>query len=248
MKALILAAGYGTRLYSLGKNTPKALLEIKGRPLVNYVLEKIAPLPGLDEVILATNNKFYAAFQDWAEQQTASPHPIHVVNDGTNTPEDRLGSIGDIDFVLKKRAVEEDMLVVGGDNLFDDDLGAYIGFALKKSPSVTIGLYDIADTQEAGKFGVVELDAQRRLISFEEKPAQPQSTLVAMCLYFFPRESLGFIADYLAESKTCDTTGDYIRWLHKGKDVYGFQFSGKWYDIGSVETYKQAQEKFQSPG
>ena len=246
MKALILAAGYGTRLYSLVKDTPKALLEIKAKPLVNYILEKVAALPDLDEVILVTNNKFYAAFQDWAERQTACPHPIHVINDGTNTPEDRLGSIGDIDFVLKKRTVDDDMLVIGSDNLFDYDLDAYIGFALKKVPSVTIGLYDLGDREEARKFGVVVLDAQGRVISFEEKPAQPTSTLVAMCLYFFPRKSLGFIADYLAESGTSDAAGDYIWWLHKRKNVYGFQFTGKWYDIGSVETYKQAQEKFPS--
>ncbi|MCK4881553.1 MAG: nucleotidyltransferase family protein [Candidatus Omnitrophica bacterium] len=244
MKALILAAGYGTRLYALVKDTPKALLPIHERPLIDYILDRIKDLDGLDGLVLVTNDKFYLVFQEWAEQHKDFPHKIRVVNDGTKTPEDRLGSIGDIEFALKEAQLDDDVLVIGGDNLFDYNITEYIEFAKAKSPSVSIGLYDVGDLQEATKFGVVGLDDSSKIVSFEEKPEEPQSTLVAMCFYYLPRNSLGLINDYLVESKKSDTAGDYIRWLYQKNDVYGFTFTGKWYDIGSVEAYKEAQEKF----
>ncbi|HBR15154.1 MAG TPA: nucleoside-diphosphate-sugar pyrophosphorylase [Candidatus Omnitrophica bacterium] len=256
MKALILAAGYGTRLYALGENTPKALLPIQDKPLVNYILDKIEKLPGLDEVLLVTNNKFYPVFEDWAKklresiQGGAGPGkpsfslPVRVVNDGTNTPEERLGSIGDIDFVLRQTSLNDDLLVVGGDNLFDYKLDEYIVFAKERSPAVTIGLYDIKNREEAKKFGVVDLDPRKRIVSFQEKPALPKTTLIAMCFYYFPKKSLGLVSAYLSETVKSDAAGDYIRWLHQENPVYGFQFTGKWYDIGSLEAYQEAQENF----
>lgn len=243
MKVLILAAGYGTRLYALVKDVPKALLEINGKPLVDYILEKIAPLQGLKEIILVTNNKFYPLFRDWAKKKRF-PCPLDIVDDKTTTPQKRLGSIGDIDFVLQQKAIQDDLLVIGGDNLFDFALGPYIVFAKGKSPCVTIGLYDIQDLQEARKFGVVSLNTDHKIVGFEEKPQHPISTLIAMCCYYLPEKSLGFIREYLLESKKSDTSGDYIRWLHQQHDVYGFTFTGRWLDIGSIESYKEAQEKF----
>lgn len=244
MKVLILAAGYGTRLYSLIKDTPKALLEINEKPLINYILDRIVDLNGLEEVILVTNDKFYSIFKEWAQKQEKFPHPIKIVNDGTKTPEGRLGSIGDIEFALKQEKVNDDVLVIGSDNLFDYNINDYVKFAQKKSPAVSIGLYDIGDLSEATLFGVVTLGKDEKVTSFEEKPQKPQSTLVAMCFYYLPKYSLGLIGDYLLESGKSDTTGDYIRWLVESNDVYGFKFVGKWYDIGSVEAYKEAQEKF----
>lgn len=244
MKVLILAAGYGTRLYALVKDKPKALLEINQKPLISFILDRIEHLNGLDEVMLVTNNKFYSVFQEWAQKQTAFPYKIKIINDGTQTPEDRLGSIGDIEFALKQQRVHDDVLVIGGDNLFDYNIDDYIEFARIKAPSVSLGLYDVGDLKEATKFGVVALGADNKVVSFEEKPEKPKSTLVGMCFYYLPKKSLGLIRDYLIESKKSDTAGDYIRWLHEKKNVYGFKFVGKWYDIGSVEAYKEAQEKF----
>jgi glucose-1-phosphate thymidylyltransferase len=244
MKVLILAAGYGTRLYALVKDTPKALLEINGRPLVNYILDKVKGIKGLNEVVLVTNNKFYEIFREWAGRQTGFKCPIRIVNDGTTTPEGRLGSIGDIEFALKEARITDDVLVVGGDNLFDYNILDYIAFAREKAPSVSLGLYDIGNLKEATKFGVVGLDKNAKVISFQEKPQKPPSTLVAMCFYYLPKSSLGLIHDYLIESTKSDTAGDYIRWLYQKHDVYGFKFTGKWYDIGSIEAYQEAQEKF----
>lgn len=244
MKVLILAAGYGTRLYPLIKDTPKALLEINNKSLLNYIFDRIGKIDGLNEVILVTNDKFYLAFDQWAKRQIEFSQPITIVNDKTKTPEDRLGSIGDIDFVLKHTTVDDDMLVIGSDNLFDYNIDEYIQFAQEKTSSITVGLYDINDLIEASKFGVVTLGDNGKIESFEEKPAQPKSSLVAMCFYYLPKNSLGLIGKYLLESNKSDKAGDYICWLCRNSNVYGFQFTGKWYDIGSVEAYKEAQEKF----
>lgn len=244
MKVLILAAGYGTRLYPLVKDAPKALLEINEKPLINYILDRISNLNGLNEVIIVTNDKFYSIFKEWAHKQKGFPFPIKVVNDGTKTPEDRLGSIGDIEFTLKQGKIDHDVLVIGSDNLFNYNIDEYVLFAQKKSPSISIGLYDIDDLGAATRFGVVTLGNDSKIASFEEKPKKPRSTLVAMCFYYLPKNSLGLIGDYLLECGKSDTAGDYIRWLVGNNAVYGFKFIGKWYDIGSIEAYKEAQEKF----
>ena len=134
--------------------------------------------------------------------------------------------------------------MIGSDNLFDYNIDEYVTFAQEKSSAVSIGLYDINDLNEAKQFGVVTLGREGKIASFEEKPRNPQSTLVAMCFYYLPKNSLGLIGDYLLECGKSDTAGDYIRWLVENNDVYGFKFVGKWYDIGSIEAYKEAQERF----
>ena len=244
MKVLILAAGYGTRLYPLVKDTPKPLLQVAKKPLINHLMDKIAGFEDLKEVLVVTNNKFHTHFLQWAEKNKKFSAAIHIINDGTNSPEDRLGSVGDIRFVLQNHKVSDDLLVLGGDNLFDYELTGYIRFAQEKKPQVTIGLYDIGDIKEAKNFGVVQIDKSGKVISFEEKPAAPKSSLIAMCSYYFPKSSLGLVEEYLQKSKRADQAGDYIRWLSEEKGVYGFKFQGKWYDIGSVESYKEAQVKF----
>ncbi|MBF0533132.1 MAG: nucleotidyltransferase family protein [Candidatus Omnitrophica bacterium] len=244
MKVLILAAGYGTRLYPIIKDTPKALLEINGRPLTNYILDRFNGIADVNEVIIVTNNKFYQHFLQWRDGQKGLPYRITVVNDLTQTPEDRLGSIGDIDFAIRAARLDEDIVVVGGDNLFDFNIREYLAFAGQQREAVTIGLYDIGSLKDAVKFGVVGTDKNNKIISFQEKPAEPKSTLIAMCFYYFPKATLGFVADYLAQVKKSDTAGDYIRWLREKKEVYGFKFSGQWYDIGSVEAFYEAQKAF----
>ncbi len=244
MVILILAGGYGTRLAELGKNTPKALLKVQDRYLLDHILDKLKPLPGVKELVLVTNNRFYGIFLQWAKAHAGHGVPVTIVNDGTNTPEDRLGSIGDIDFVIRQKNVQDDLLVVGGDNLFGAALDEYIRFSQANAPTVTIGLYDVRSLEEAKRFGVVEVDAQGKIKSFEEKPAQPRSSLIGMCLYYLPKKSLGLIENYLVESGKSDTAGDYIRWLCKKSEVFGFKFQGKWYDIGSIESYREAQNDF----
>ena len=244
MKALILAAGYGTRLYSLIQNTPKAFLKINGKPLIHYLLEKLNNLNDLSEVLVVTNNKFFVSFEDWAKQQDHFSFSIRIINDKTNSAEDRLGSIGDIQYVLQENGMNHDLLVMGSDNLFDYRLKDFISFSQKKSPGISIGVYDIGSLENAQLFGVVRIDQEDKVVSFEEKPENPQSSLVAMCLYYFPKDSLPLVEAYLKETKKSDRAGDYIRWMQGKKSVFGFKFIGKWYDIGSVESYREAEKNF----
>ena len=246
MLVLILAAGYGTRLYPLTINTPKPLLPCGHKPIINFLLDKVEGFHGLSRVIVITNDRFYKNFVDWAKENKSFRVPIDILNDGTTTPEDRLGAIGDIDFTLKKYGLKEDLLVMGGDNLFDYGLNDYIAACAKNAPKATIGLYDLGDIESAKKFGVVQLNSKNEVVSFEEKPAAPKSTLIGMCLYHLPKDSLGFVAQYLKETKKSDTTGDYIKWLSQKAGVYGFTFKGQWFDIGSIEAYNQAQKDFKS--
>ena len=245
MKALILAAGYGTRLMPIIKDTPKALIEIQGQPLINYILERVEPLKGLNEIFIVTNDKFFGHFKKWAaEYQKHCRYPISLINDGTKENEKRLGSVGDMAFVLEQKRIAEDFFVIGGDNLFDDSLENFVAFASTKPQAVTIGLYDVGSYEKAKSFGVVALNAKNKVVDFQEKPEVPQSTLIAMCCYYFSKPALRTIKDYLSVSDKTDRAGDYIKWLSQKIDVFGFKFSGKWYDIGNIESYHEAQKNF----
>ena len=244
MKILILAGGYGTRLYPIVKDIPKALLEVHGKPLITFALEKFLKVDGVDEVCVVTNDKFAPLISAWADKHNGKPFRIRVVNDGTRTPEERLGAIGDLLYVLDHEGSPSDWVVIGSDNLFDGGIGRFIDLSCAKAPAVTIGCYDIGDIKKAGNYGVIELDASGKILSLEEKPKEPKSALISMCLYFFPKDSLGFIRTFVDETNSRDTTGGYIQWLYKKSDTYGFKFQGEWYDIGSLESYQDAQQNF----
>jgi glucose-1-phosphate thymidylyltransferase len=245
MKIMVLAGGYGTRLYSIIKDTSKALLKINNKALVDHILERFYPVPGITEVVVVTNNKFYAQFESWRTESTA-PFTIRIVNDQTNTPETRLGSVGDMHYVWKHEHTADDWMVVGGDNLFDFKIDPFIAYAQGKRPHVAMGVYDIGKVSGAAKFGVVQLNEEGRLVGFVEKPKHPQSSLVAMCFYYFPKESLPLVNTYIEEGGSPDAVGGLIQWLYEKNNVYGFQFQGKWYDIGSFESLKEAQQVFSS--
>jgi glucose-1-phosphate thymidylyltransferase len=244
MKILILAAGYGTRLQAIAKDIPKPLLPINGKPMLNFIVDELSQINDVSEYVVVTNNKFYEQFQRWQEAQGKLKSRIRIVNDGTNSNDDRLGSVGDMRFVWEREKELDDWLVVGGDNLFDFDLSAFAVMAKAKAPAVTVGVYDIKDISQAHMFGILSLDKNGKVVSFEEKPAKPKSTLVTMCFYHFPKQTIGFISQYFKESSASDAAGGYIKWLSEKKEVYGFQFQGTWYDIGSVESYYEAQNKF----
>jgi len=244
MKALILAAGYATRLYPLTKEYPKPLLEVKSRPLVDYILDKLCSVEAIDEILVVTNNKFFLKFKDWAKGKKIKIK-LTIVNDLTKSLEDRLGAIGDMNFVIEKKRPNDDLLVIGGDNLFNEGLEGFIEFAKVKAPSPVIGIYDLKNIKEAHKYGVIKLDKNCKVVDFKEKPKLPKSTLVAMCLYYFPKEKLGLIKKYLKDKKNKqDATGYYIDWLRKKEAIYGFTFHGAWYDIGDAKFYNKAKASF----
>lgn len=244
MKALILAAGYATRLYPLTIEYPKPLLTVRHRHIIDYIIDKLKTVKRIDEIIVVTNSKFISRFESWRRRYRFRKR-ISLVDDLTEDHNDRRGAIGDMDFVIGYRRIKDDLLVIGGDNLFDGNLKKFLSFSGTKAPHPVIGAYDIKDIREAKKYGIVKIDSKKQVIDFKEKPARPKSTLVAMCLYYFPKESLGLIREYLDGQKNKqDATGFYIEWLRKKVAVYAFVFKGRWYDIGDHKFYNEARDKF----
>jgi glucose-1-phosphate thymidylyltransferase len=247
MKALILAAGYATRLYPLTKKYPKPLLEVKGRPIIDYIIDKLDSVSSIDEIYIVTNSKFISEFRKWVKV-VKSPKKITLVNDLTKNNQDRLGAIGDINFVVKKKKVQEDLLVVGGDNLFSGSLSGFLDAAGKNISNPCIGLFRLKRKQDASRYGVVKLNSSRKVVSFQEKPKHPGSNLVAMCLYYISKNHLNLLNAYTQDKKikvgVADATGSYIAWLKDKVDVYGYVFSGSWFDIGDYKYLNTAKEKF----
>jgi glucose-1-phosphate thymidylyltransferase len=245
MRALILAAGYATRLYPLTKNWPKPLLLIKEQPLISHIMRRVVPLPGLREIIVITNDKFYPHFSGWARQVRCGK-PLRVLSDGTGSEETRLGAIGDIDYVMRQGFGDDDLLVIGGDNLFTFDLVPFVSFAQTKPHDCTVGLYDIKDPGLINQFGVVTLDSQGQVVRFQEKPRQSSSTLVSMCIYYFPGAALAQVPEYLSGNRSSDAPGHYVSWLVSQATVWGFAFAGEWYDIGDIITFYHASVNFKT--
>ncbi|HYZ77800.1 MAG TPA: nucleotidyltransferase family protein [Gaiellaceae bacterium] len=231
MRALILAAGYATRLYPLTRDRPKPLLDVGGRALVDWILDRIAEVSEIEEVHLVTNAKFAPAFRAWA--------PPHVVvhDDGTRDEEDRLGAIGDLAFV---GLGGDDLLVVAGDNLFDFSLRELVAFWRAKGRASAVALYDVGDVELARKYGIVELDEQARIVSFLEKPDDPPSTLAATATYLFHREHLALVPRYLEEGNSPDQPGRFVAWLQAREPVYGYRLEGEWLDIGDHDQLRHA--------
>lgn len=239
MTALILAAGYGTRLYPLTLNIPKTLLEIGNKYLIDFLIEKVSSL-GIEGICVVTNDKFYKDFLQWKKKYSFT---INLLNDGTSCVEDRLGAIGDIEFSVDRLSIKDDLLVIGGDNLFDWDLENFYEYCHKINKPV-VGLYNVKDSHILKRFGVVEINQQNKIVDFEEKPEHPKSNLAATCIYFFPYDSFVLMREYSSIKKDKDTTGQYIRWLAQKVDVYGYVFEGLWLDIGHKDALERAKEIF----
>lgn len=240
MKALILAAGYATRLWPLTLNRPKPLLPIQDKPILEYIIAKLKRIKTIDEIFIITNSKFVKNFEEW-EKSFKSKHKISVVDDGISRLEERRGSIGDIIFAVEERRIDSDLLIIAGDNLFDFKIDNFVKEGERNSPSATTGLYDVKNLTLAKKYGIVELDGNSKMISFEEKPKKPKSTLAAMCLYYFPRAKLPLLKSYQSEGRPLDLAGRFIKWLSEREAVYGYIFKGTWADIGDKKSLEEAQ-------
>jgi glucose-1-phosphate thymidylyltransferase len=245
MNVLILAAGYATRLYPLTLKKAKPLLEIAGKPMLEWVLDNLAPVSGLETIYVVTNDKFASDFQAWAKRYQ-DRHPnfqIKVVNDGTTSDDNKLGAIGDINLVLTRENLQQsDLIVIGGDNLFSEPLTKFVDYA--RQSEATVGVYDIGDLAAMKKYGAVTVDADGVITHFEEKPEEPNTTLVAIALYYYSRNVLPLFTTYLAAGNNPDQPGRFLQWLYPRQPVKTFQITGKWLDIGSKETLEEANQIF----
>lgn len=242
MKAIILCAGYATRLYPLTKDTPKPLLEVAGKPILDHIMLRIKEVPEVDEIFLVTNDRFFFRFLEWA-QGYQGDKKVRVVNDGTRTNEDRLGSLGDILFVLDKHGLDDDLLVVAGDNLFSLSL-AEMKRVFDEHRKTTMALFDVKDRELARHYGIVEVDASGKLTGFLEKPENPPSTLASTGIYMIPRQALSSIRQYRDQGGSLDKIGSFFEWLHTRADVYCFISDSRWFDIGTKEQLEKADREY----
>lgn len=243
MKVVLLCAGYGTRLYPLTENQPKPLLPIGGKPIVDHLLEKIEKLPGVDQVFLVTNDRFHSHFETWAGKKRFL-QKLEVVNDGTRTNETRLGAIGDLRFVLKKFRIQDDIVLLAGDNLFLSELEGFHSFAESHRPHTSLAVVDVRDLGLARQYGIVQTRSDGQITAFFEKPEKPPATLASTGGYWFARESLDLLDRYASEGHNADRIGDFIAWLVKVDRVYAYPLEGKWYDIGDLRSYREADRRF----
>ena len=245
MNVLILAAGYATRLYPLTLNKAKPLLEVAGKPIIEWLFANLEAIPELGTVFIVTNDKFAGDFQSWADlyQKRHSQLDIKIINDGSKSDDDKLGAIGDINLVLAREDLgQQDLLVLAGDNLFTASLADFVDFA--KTKEATVAVYDVGSMEAMKKYGAVSIDKNGVVTQFEEKPKQPKTTLAAVALYYYSSGVLPLFTTYLAAGNNPDQPGRFLQWLYTRKPVNTFQITGQWLDIGSKETLEQADLVF----
>jgi len=244
MRAVILAGGYARRMWPLTKNKPKPLLPIAGRPMLDYVLASLEPLPTLEEIFISTNMRFQSQFKKYLEGVRTRKRLRLFVED-SRSEEEKLGSVGALGHLIRENNINDELLVVGGDNIFSFRMTDFIEYFQTKKTNV-IALYDLGDLEKARLYGVVHIDEEFRIIDFQEKPRNPESTLVSTACYAFTRKGVRNVLRYLEEGNDPDKMGHFIEWLCKHDEVYGFVFTGIWFDIGSLESYEAADKYFSS--
>jgi glucose-1-phosphate thymidylyltransferase len=238
MRLLVLAAGYATRLYPLTRDRPKALLPVGGRPMADWLLDRLEPIE-FDAKYVVTNARFFGQFREWAEGKD-----VTVVDDGTTSDDDRLGAIGDIGFVIEREGLDDDLVVVAGDNLFSEPLADF-GRVARERGAPLLAIHDVGDLELVrGRYNSIEVDAHGRITYFEEKSEEPRSTLSGIALYFYPRDTLPLIREYLAGGNNPDQPGRLIQWLYPRVDVYTWHVPGQWYDVGDRAQLEEADRVF----
>ena len=241
MKCLFLAAGYATRLYPLTENFPKPLLAVNGKSILDHLIEDIDTLGLVDEYVVISNHKFVDHFKKWADE---SRYPITVVDDGTSSNETRLGAVRDIQFAIDELSIDDDMLVLAGDNLLDFSLTKFMKYAKEKNASCIMRYYE-ADAKRLTKSGVATIDENDLIVEMEEKPAEPKSNWCCPPFYYYTKEDARLIAKGIEAGCGVDAPGSYIAWLCGQTKVYAMEMPGKRYDIGNLESYEKIQKEYE---
>jgi glucose-1-phosphate thymidylyltransferase len=249
MEVLLLAAGYGTRLGELTRHTPKPLLEVGGRPMVEHIVQATLAAGPVDRILVVTNDRFAGHFERWARgfrrdsRYSRDSPPLVILNDQSTCNEDRRGANGDIRFAIEEGGITGDLLVVGGDNLFTFDLAPFLTFAAARRAATL--LFDVGSLELTTRYSAVETAADGRIIHFEEKPQAPRTTFVSTCLYYYGAEHLGLFARYLEEGQDPDKSGSFLQWAHRVIPYYGFVARGEWWDIGDSDELQRVRAHFE---
>ncbi|MBQ2953741.1 MAG: nucleotidyltransferase family protein [Clostridia bacterium] len=237
MKCLILAAGYATRLYPLTENFPKPLLQVGEKTILDWLVDDIDTAGLVDEYVVISNHKYADHFTAWAQ---GKPQKITVVDDGTSANETRLGAVRDIQFAIDQLGLDDDMLVIAGDNVLDFSLTTFIAYALQKGTSCVMRYHEPSG-EKLHKCGVALVDENDRVLSMEEKPAEPRSHWATPPFYFYTRRDAQLVRVGIAQGCGTDAPGSYIAWLCTQSPVHSMEMPGSRYDVGNLESYQQVQ-------
>lgn len=240
MKCLILAAGYATRLYPLTENFPKPLLKVGEKPILDWLIDDIDTLGLVDEYVVISNHKFAHHFDAWAKEK---PQKITVVDDGTESNETRLGAVKDIQFAVDTLGLEDEMLVIAGDNVLDFSLTKFISYAKEKGTSCIMRYYEESE-EKLKKCGVVTVDDSDAVLDMTEKPEQPASHWCCPPFYFYTRDDAKLVEQGIAAGCGTDAPGSYVAWLCKQTKVHAMEMPGSRYDIGNLESYEKVQKEY----
>ena len=240
MKCLILAAGYATRLYPLTENFPKPLLKVREKTILDWLVDDLDTAGLIDEYIVISNHRFAEHFANWAKNKCQK---ITVVDDGTSTNETRLGAVKDIQFAIDKLGLDDDMVVIAGDNVLDFSLTKFVSYAKGKATPCILRYYE-AEPQKLTKSGVVEIDEQDRVLGMEEKPAQPKSNWCCPPFYYYTKEAAKLVQTGIDSGCGTDAPGSFIAWLCSKLPVHAMEMPGKRYDIGNLQSYEQVQKDY----
>lgn len=240
MKCLILAAGYATRLYPLTENFPKPLLTVGDKTILDWLIDDIDTSGEIDEYIVISNHKYAHHFESWA---AGKPQRILIVDDGTETNETRLGAVKDILFAIEKHRLDDDMLVIAGDNVLDFSLTRFIAYAKEKGASAIMRYYE-PDEKKLLKCGVVTIDEQDKILAMTEKSPTPATHWCTPPFYFYKKEDARSVARAIEEGCGVDAPGSFIAWLCEKSPVYAMEMPGRRYDIGNLESYERVQKEY----
>lgn len=245
MIALLLVAGYATRLYPLTINTPKPLLPVAGRPMLDYIADELDTLPDLTDICLISNHRFAEQFEQWAAaRRLHSPDiTITVLDDGTTDDTNKRGAIGDMQFAVDTLHIDDDIVIIAGDNLFTYRLKDMYDHFRKIRKDLLIAIH-VTDKDQLRKLAVATLDAEGKVLRMAEKPQEPESDTAIYATYFYKRETVPLIRTYLEEGLTPDAPGNFPSWLHKRQDIYAYLADGTCIDIGTPENYHDVTERF----
>jgi glucose-1-phosphate thymidylyltransferase len=241
MKCLILAAGYATRLYPLTENFPKPLLQVGGKAILDWLVDDIDGAGLVDEYIVISNHKFAHHFQNWAAEKQQK---VTVVDDGTSSNETRLGAVCDIQFAIDQLGLDDDMLVIAGDNLLDFSLQRFARYAKEKGTSCIMRFYEPND-EKLLKCGVVTTDQTDRVLRITEKSPTPETHWCCPPFYYYTKDDARLVKKGIESGCGTDAPGSYIAWLCTQTAVHAMEMPGRRYDIGNLQSYEQVQKDYQ---
>lgn len=241
MKAIILAAGYAKRLYPLTKDKSKALLPLSGKPIISHIVDSLGKIPMIDDIFVITNDRFYKDFANWKSAEKLEH--VEIINDGTTDDDNKLGAIGDIDFVIKQKNIDDDVLIIAGDSFVTFELKDFYDFYLKVE-SDCVCVNELEDMNLLKGFATAFVDERGVISELVEKAPEPKSNLGVYAIYIYQKDTVRKFTEYLGGDNSPDAPGYFLQWLHDKRDVYAYKIPGEILDIGTPESYRDAQERF----